>query len=35
VKLKRVAQILERFILSLPLTRHIDFDALSHEPFIF
>lgn len=35
MKLKRVAQILERFILRLPLTRDIDLDALRHEPSIF
>jgi hypothetical protein len=35
MKPKRVAQIIERFILSLSLTRNIDLDALSHKPFFF
>jgi len=32
MKLKRITQTFERFILSLSLTRNIDLDALSHKP---
>jgi hypothetical protein len=35
MKLKRVAQIVDRFIFCPSLARYVDFDALSHEPFIF
>lgn len=35
MKLKRVAQTVERFVLSLSLTRHINLDALSPEPSVF
>jgi hypothetical protein len=33
MKLKRVSQIVNRFVFRLSLARHVDFDALSHEPF--
>ena len=34
MKLERVTQVFERFIFRLSLTRHIDFNALSHEPIV-
>jgi hypothetical protein len=32
MRLKHITQILERFVFGFTLTRHINLDALSHEP---
>lgn len=34
MKLQRIAQILERFVFGMPLTRNVNFNALRHDPFI-
>lgn len=35
MKLKRITKIVHRFVFCFPLARHINFDALRDEPFIF
>ena len=34
MKRERIKQILKRFVFCVALTRHINLDTLSHEPFV-
>jgi len=35
MKLKRISKTFECFVFRFPLARHVNFDALRYEPFIF